>query len=300
LKDDVDAVITQWQHQQQQQQQMEVLRKYKPKTLQRKQFFGYIGIPSLAAAGTSGIVMIVVPKYGNNKTIICNKQLEKMKTLTTTGNPYRVISTPDGQGVAVLCVRDDNTWMVQVFDTSGDHKRDIPLQDTIKPKAIAVNSIGQMVIADGTNGSLVFINWQSGKVEHTTPSGLFDTDYYTFIAVTKQDHIIISNYGTNNIRCVDNRGEEVFTYSGEGKNALNHPRGVCVDTFGNILVADNYDNRVQLLSPDGNFIRHVLSESDELNEPWSLAMDTEDNLLIGTESRHLLARCEAFVVKYKP
>ncbi|CAH1781276.1 unnamed protein product [Owenia fusiformis] len=316
LKDDIDAVITQWQ---QQQQQIEVLRKYKPKTIQREGFSGYPQIHSLAAAGTTGIVMIVLSGYNNYKAILCNKQLKEMKTLNTTGNPYRVISSPDGLGVAVLCERDDNTWIVQVFNTSGDHKRDIPLPDTIKPKAIAVNSIGQMVIADGTNGSLVFINWQSGKVEHTTPSGLFTpsglTDrgyktctsgYYPFIAVTKQDHITISNRDTNIIRCVDSHGEEVFTYSGEGKNALNRPRGVCVDTLGNILVADFGNNRVQLLSPDGTFIRHVLSESDGLKWPWSLAMDTEDNLLIGTGLPPFivvigeLPQPEAFIVKYKP
>ncbi|CAH1781267.1 unnamed protein product, partial [Owenia fusiformis] len=180
---------------------------------------------------------------------------------------------------------------------SGDHKRDIPLQDTIKAEALAVNSIGQMMIADGSNASLVFINWQSGKEEHTTPSGFFDSGYGTFIAVTKQDHIIISQSDTNNIRCVDSHGEEVFRYGGCGENALNDPFGVCVDTLGNILVADYGNNRVQLLSPDGNFIRHVLSESEGLKYPWCLAMDTDDNLLVGTMG---LEKCEAFVVKYKP
>ncbi|CAH1781268.1 unnamed protein product, partial [Owenia fusiformis] len=157
LKDDVYAAITQWQ------QQIEVFRKYKPKTLQRKEFYGYIDICSLAAAGTTGIVMIVESLYGNNEAILCNKQLKIMKTLNTTGEPYSVISTPDCKGVAVLCRRRDYTWTVQVFNTSGDHKRDIPLQDTIKAEALAVNSIGQMMIADGSNASLVFINWQSGK-----------------------------------------------------------------------------------------------------------------------------------------
>ncbi|CAH1781211.1 unnamed protein product [Owenia fusiformis] len=316
LKDGVDAVISQWR---QQQQQIDVLRTYKQKILQRKEFEidDYAITHSLAAAGTTGIVMLVAPMYipQSNRAILLYERLQRIKILKTTGAPREVISTPDGLSVAMLCGKHagmgnvgsvTTAGWVQEFDTSGCHKRDIPLPDTIKPVAIAVNSIGQMVIADGINGSLVFINWQSGKVEYTTPSGLFtpsgltDRGYKTCIAVTKQDHIIISHPSTNSIRCVDSHGKKVFNYSGKGENVLDGPSGVCVDTLGYILVANNAQRTVQLLSPDGHFIRQVLSENEWPMFPWSLAMDTDDNLLVGTGYYNLRQYCDVLVVKYKP
>ena len=47
-----------------------------------------------------------------------------------------------------------------------------------------------------------------------------------------------------------------------GDGSLRSPHGVCVDSQGNILVSDSQNNRVSLFSPDGRFIKHVLTQQD--------------------------------------
>jgi sugar lactone lactonase YvrE len=54
-----------------------------------------------------------------------------------------------------------------------------------------------------------------------------------------------------------------FGSYGSGDGQLKAPYGICCDKFGNIFVADHYNDRISLYSKDGEFICHILTKEDE-------------------------------------
>ncbi len=76
---------------------------------------------------------------------------------------------------------------------------------------------------------------------------------------------------------------QVFSQSGKilfEIRGLCCPRGVCVDPYGNILVAEGDRHCVSLYSPHGKFLQRVLTKSDGLCFPMALDMDMAGRLVV--------------------
>jgi len=103
-------------------------------------------------------------------------------------------------------------------------------------------------IAGGVEGSGDGVE---GKALFNTPSGL---------AIAPNGDLIVADTGNNCIRRVPVRGETSTVAGngkpgyadGEGRKAqFNGPIGVAVDASGNIYVADSYNDRIRMITPDG-------------------------------------------------
>ena len=67
------------------------------------------------------------------------------------------------------------------------------------------------------------------------------------IIVTHDDHVASYRYPDLSVR---------WTYRGEGDGKLTGARGVCVDGWGRVMVADCERRRVIVLSPEGEYVTH--------------------------------------------
>ncbi|XP_065929130.1 uncharacterized protein [Magallana gigas] len=74
-------------------------------------------------------------------------------------------------------------------------------------------------------------------------------------------------------------GRHRFSYTGHPSGSGLWPRGICTDALSHILVCDNRTNTVQMLDKDGQFLSHLLTESQEMGEPWSLSYDVSTHRL---------------------
>ncbi|CAG2237623.1 unnamed protein product [Mytilus edulis] len=77
------------------------------------------------------------------------------------------------------------------------------------------------------------------------------------------DSVIYSDYSGKAVYCVDESGKQIWQYTQD----LTGPRGLCIDTYGNIIVADYESNRIIVISKDGKESKVLISEEDGLMEP---------------------------------
>jgi serine/threonine-protein kinase len=137
------------------------------------------------------------------------------------------------------------------------------------PFGVAVTSTGNIVVADTSNhrirlvtpagvvttlagsGSPAFANGTGADASFYNPSG---------VAVTSTGNIVVADQGNHRIRLVTPAGV-VTTLAGSGTGAFANgtgagasfylPAGVAVTSTGDIVVADQANNRIRLVTPGG-------------------------------------------------
>jgi sugar lactone lactonase YvrE len=75
---------------------------------------------------------------------------------------------------------------------------------------------------------------------------------------------------------------------GTGKGQFDNPRGVAVDTEGNIFVADTGNGRIEKFSPDGTYVTSIGTKGEygQLGEPNGIAIDRVGNIYVADVSNH--------------
>jgi len=77
----------------------------------------------------------------------------------------------------------------------------------------------------------------------------------------------------NRVCLVDTSGRIIQCYGGAGGSGvgqLTGPRRLAVDRYGDVLVTDEYDNRVVLLSPSLTHLGYIQIPGHQLSNPWAL------------------------------
>ena len=92
-----------------------------------------------------------------------------------------------------------------------------------------------------------------------------------YVAVNINGDIIVSDQGNNCVVIMNKHLKVKGHYTPEQPNEF-CPRGICCDKFGRIIVTDGCNNRIHLVSADGEFIRFLLTKEDGLNWPQLVAI----------------------------
>ena len=145
-----------------------------------------------------------------------------------------------------------------------------------QPTAVAVGADGSLYVADTDNHRIRKVVFGSSSTTITTVAGngeqffsgdnaaatLAGLDSPNGIAVDAAGKIYIGDTHNQRVRVVDTTGvistlagNGSKTYAGDGAAAtsasLARPRGLSVDAFGNIYVADSDNNRIRLIAKTG-------------------------------------------------
>ena len=124
------------------------------------------------------------------------------------------------------------------------------------PFAIALAPDGKLYVADAGDTNRIRKVDAEGSV--TTLPAVFDTP--SGIALDKAGNLLVADTGANTIRRITPEGA-VTTLAGDGIAGLrdgpaaqarfNGPIGVAADDKGDVYVADSYNDRIRLITPDG-------------------------------------------------
>ncbi len=141
-----------------------------------------------------------------------------------------------------------------------------------RPSGVAVDSSGNVIVADSgnnrirkvTSGGVVTTLAGSGSAAFADGTGTGAAFFFPRgVAVDSSGNVIVADSGNNRIRKVTSGGV-VTTLAGSGSGtfadgigtgaAFSSPRGVAVDSSGNVIVADHGNNRIRKLScPVGTY-----------------------------------------------
>jgi len=194
------------------------------------------------------------------------------------------------------------------------------------PSGITFDKNGNLYIADYGNGVVRKVNTSgiistvAGKdsVGYSGDGGAataakLDSPYA--VTVDRYGNLFIADYGNDVIRMVDTENtistyagtQGVYTYAGDAGAAtaatLDGPRGVAVDTFGNLYISDANNNVIRKVTASTGIITTVAGNGDygyggdlgfatgaNLFNPYGLAVDVYGSIYIADANNERVRR----------
>jgi len=199
------------------------------------------------------------------------------------------------------------------------------------PLGIAVDSSGNLFIADTSNGVVRKVDHSTGTI--STIAGVYGSPDYNgeniqataaglapcALAVDESGHLFIVDCWNRLIRQIDlstglittvagNRNDTPPYYNGDDIQAtaasLCNPRGVAVDNRGNLFIADTNNDRIRQVNLSTGIITTVagggtgdlgddgLAKAATLSAPYAVAIDASGNLFIADTFNHRIRKVD--------
>ena len=199
---------------------------------------------------------IIIADRQNNRIQVCDDQ-GNCTSFGSDGPEVGNFSLP--QGVAVdshdhIIVADLDHQRIQICDDLGNctsfGSRGTGDGQFVDVQGVDTDSNDRIFVADGGNSD----NSRVANCDHAGNCDYFDYHIPADLEFDKQDRLIITDEDTDyRISICDDEGScESFGKEGTGVGEFNKPRGVAVDDFGTIYIADTFNHRIQACDYFGN------------------------------------------------
>ena len=159
------------------------------------------------------------------------------------------------------------------------------------PKDIAVNSNGNIIVADKGNANILVCASDGRQLKSFGSKGTLDQQFQepNYVKTDSHSRIIVSDTGNMEIKIFNSFGAFIrkFGPMAYGKRQLFH--GIAIDHSDNILVALHDTHEIARFSPDGTYIESVLNRPDGIWRPATLSMSSQGYIAVGEtqgEERH--------------
>ena len=101
-------------------------------------------------------------------------------------------------------------------------------------------------------------------------------------------YILVADSGNHRVQAFDNLGNFItqFGTHGNGTGQFDDPQGLAVDASGRVIVVDRGNNRLVVLSFDGQAFGYLNSFTAEFNSPTSVSVGSSGNLAVANTGSH--------------
>ena len=154
------------------------------------------------------------------------------------------------------------------------------------PLSVGIISDGRFIaVADHFNSRIQVFTMDGEPVFKFGDSGPERLDY-PHSCVCYEEKFFVTDFNNNFVKVFDGKGRFLYKFGekGNGDGQLKSPYGLCVDKYGNLLVCDPGNGRIQQFSLEGTFTGMTSAEVT-LSQPWGVATMPEDWILISDNNK---------------
>ncbi|XP_013396483.1 uncharacterized protein LOC106163446 [Lingula anatina] len=220
---------------------------------------------------------LFVVDYGNNRTKVFTHK-GQFKFDIKLNRPWDVAVSQTGQ----LYITSTDDKCVKVYSTRGQQVTTMGHGLLEVPCGITLNGQGHVMVCDRGKRSIFTFHADSGQLLNTIPLSMCgDPAYITVNSVN--DNIVLSDWLGHCVHVLSPTGDQLWQYGthGRGVGKLKSPHGVYTDSYGHIFVVDCDNHRIVALSPQGQFIRYIVTKDGGLKLPSALAINPAGQLVVG-------------------
>ena len=161
-----------------------------------------------------------------------------------------------------------------------------------RPSGLAVDTDGNLLIADTGNHRVVRLNTTTGELSAvyiTSPSLQWPCD----VAVDASDgSLLVADTWNHRIVRLSPHGQQLFVYT-SASPSLHYPAGVSLDSAGRVFIADTGNNRIVQMSAAGEVVAVYATSSSSLSAPLGVVVDGDGNLLIADSGNDRVVKVSA-------
>ena len=187
----------------------------------------------------------------SNEVVKLSQDGRLLQTIRHAGSESDRLSFPYGisvstEGLIYIC--DHGNDRVTVHDEVGKFLFAFGSKESgpgcfDRPRDVAFGSDGLVYVSD--NGNETVSVWSKDGTFKRYFQPKYDP---TCIAVTSDNHLLITSYSSNTVMVYTFEDELVHEFGGKGSRTwwFNGPWGICIDDNGVVCVADSLNSRVQV------------------------------------------------------
>ena len=222
---------------------------------------------------------------GSPFSVAVNSSIEKLGTpIFTIGGlegPWGVAINQRGEVVVI----ESKGHCVSVFSPSGTKLRSFGTRGSGHgqfrgPRGVAVDREGNILVADTDNNRIQKFTAEgqfltavgergNGPLQFNKLNGI------AFNAISNKVYVV--EWGNDRCHILNSNltFSSTFGKLGSGKGQFDHPCDIACDSTGKVFVTDSYNNRIQVFTSEGKFLRIISGrdQSRELNAPIGIAVD---------------------------
>jgi DNA-binding beta-propeller fold protein YncE len=231
---------------------------------------------------------VYVADSGNNRIQVFDEDGNFLSTWGSYGSGNgefiypRGVATDSSENVYVV---DEHNHRVQKFSETGSillswgerGSGDLQFERTT---GIATDINNLIYVMDAGNAKIKIFN-STGELQKVIPlENIHEYPEYHFsnLTVDLNGNIYYSQSQPNSLVKVSPNGVKLYEWNQgsrpEGK--FDYLHGIGINNLGNLFVADRFNNRIQVFSPDGGFLYSI----ENVDKPIHLDFDTQDNLYV--------------------
>ncbi|XP_063396737.1 uncharacterized protein LOC134681179 [Mytilus trossulus] len=181
----------------------------------------------------------------NDKVNLLTPDGKLLKELPIPGEAFSV--TQINQNTIALTYPDEKA--IKIFNMENETVTKVI---TLDKECGGLSSSDNSLVVGLSDDEVRIIDLEGNTLKSIQVECASDLDYLVYC----NDRVIYSDYSGKAVHCVDQSGKQIWQYTQD----LSGPMGLCTDTYGNIIVADQSTQRIIVISKDGKESKVLLSD----------------------------------------
>ncbi|OWY67368.1 PEP-CTERM sorting domain-containing beta-propeller repeat protein [cyanobacterium TDX16] len=259
---------------------------------------------SMAIASAGCIVLATTTQANASITLEYDNSIGRPANFAAGETPFTPGTLAIPQGIAVqeetgnVFVANDVTDQIQVFDSEGNYLQGIGGTGSGSGQSDGQSAIafepetGNLYAGDVNNNRINVFDPQGNYVKSIAQgqfSGLIEGRPFfgpSGIVFDNSGNGYVGDYSSDRILKFNSSSGEItgsIGSSGTTPGQFQGPSGIAVKSDGNLVVTDQFNNRIQVVSPEGDALLSFGKQGTgegEFNQPIDVEVDEKDNIYV--------------------